>query len=145
MGAIAIASAAYSVYTTKKNAARQEKAARKAQAIQEEQIYDKASVEAQERNRQARAERARIRAMSAESGVSGLSVDEMLTDVDMQAGTDIANIGTNQYNAGRASRAGLQSDLNSIKQPDYIGTALNTAGQVYGMNQQYGNQGGTGG
>lgn len=131
--ALTIASTAYSLHTTRQNAKAQERDLRAAQAIEEDQIADQKSVEANERLRRARAERARLRAASAESGAMGLSVDEVLNNVDFQAGTDLALIDQNLYNAGRASRASLQSNLNRIEQPDYLGESLNAGLQIYGQ------------
>lgn len=126
--------AAYGAYTTKENARKQEKAYRQAQAVQEDQTRDQISVQANERTRQARAERARLRAASAESGVSGLSIDDILNNVDFQSGMDISNMQANQSNRVNASRANLQSSLNGIEQPDYLGEALNAGMQIYGYN-----------
>lgn len=135
MGLLAVSSA-YTLYSTKENARRQERAFRKAQEVEEDQIRDQASVDANERNRQARAERARLRATSAESGVAGLSIDDILNDVDFQAGMDIANMETNLTNRVNASRTGLGSRLNSIEQPDYLGETLNAGLRIYSANQQ---------
>ena len=132
MMAISAAMSAYSLYTARESAKDQEKAMRDAQAIEEDQIGDQKSVEANERLRRARAERARLRASSAESGAVGISVDDVLNDVDMQAGMDLALIDANMFNATRASRAGLGSGLNRIAQPDYVGTAMSTGMQIYG-------------
>lgn len=120
-------STAYEVYATKKNAVNQEKALRKAQTIQEKQIFDQKSLQANERIHQAQAERARLRAASAETGLTGVSIDDTLNNTDFHAGVDVANIAQGNANATNASRSDLQSRLNSIKQPDYIAAGLQIA------------------
>jgi hypothetical protein len=140
--AISVVSTAYGVYATEKNADRQEKALRAAQAQEEEEIYDQKSVEAQERSKRARAERARLRAASAESGAVGLSIDEVLNDVDFQAGIDIANMTTNQTNTVNSSRQRLNTNLNRIEQPDYIAAGLQIGQTITGGYQQAGKAGG---
>jgi hypothetical protein len=131
---VSAASTVYSVDQTKKNARRQERASRDAQKIEEEQLLAQKSVEANERARRGREESARARAASAASGVSGLTLDDLLMDIDFQTGVDMSNINTNTFNSVRASRAGLQSRLNSIQQPDYVAAGL----QIAGAGVQYG-------
>lgn len=135
---LTVASTGANLYTTRQNAKAQERAFREAQATEEEQILDQASVEANERARLARAERARLRAQSAESGAAGLSIDEVLNDVDFQAGIDLANMATNQRNRVNASRTNLGSNLAGIKQPDYLGETLNAGLRIATMQQKPG-------
>lgn len=127
---ISAASAAYGVYQTSENAQRQTNALFKAQAVEDEQRLAQASVDTVERQRQARAERARLRAASAESGAVGISIDEVLDNVDFQSGMDTSLIDQNLDNGRRASSANLQSNLNRVEQPDYLGAALNTGLQI---------------
>lgn len=122
-----IASTAYGVYTTRKNAINQEKALRNTQAIQAQQIHDQKSVQANDRIHQAQVERARLRAASAESGLSGISVTDVLDNVDFHAGIDVANIDKAEGNAQLASATELQGRLNAIPQPDYIAAGLQIA------------------
>jgi hypothetical protein len=139
---IMIATAVYGAYTTRQNAKKQEKATRQAAKIRSEEEYAQKSAQANERHRLARAEKARLRAMSAESGVGGLSIADVLDNVDMQAGMDIATIGGNEYRAQRGLSADTQSRLNSIEQPDYVATGLQVAGYGYqGYQTRYGDKG----
>ena len=142
---LAIATTLYGVNETRQNAKRQERAYREAQKVEEKQILDNKSVEANERARRGREERARVRAMSAETGALGISLDEILNDIDFQTGMDMANIATNTGNSTRASRAGLGSRLAGIEQPDYVAAGLQigtTSAQYYKDN---GNRWGSGG
>lgn len=130
MMAVTAASAAYGMYATNEAAKDQEKANRKAQAVQDEQIQSQASVEANARVQQAREERARLRAASAESGVMGISITDLLDNVDMQAGTDVALISQNMNNRREASRVELGSRLAGIQQADWVGGSLNAGLQL---------------
>jgi len=100
---------------------RQAKSAIAAQKIEDRQIQAQAGAEAQARLTRARAERARLQAASAESGVAGISVDELLTNVDFASGSDVALINKNLQNRRDASFAGLESELNSISIPSVFG------------------------
>lgn len=133
--ALTIASTAYGLHSQAKTASAQEKALRKQQATQDEQIQAQASVDANARYQQAREERARLRAASAESGVAGISIVDLLDNVDFQAGTDIALIGQGMTNRRNASRDELGARLSQIQQPDYIGESLNAGLQIYRMSQ----------
>lgn len=136
---IAATAAIYGAYTTNQNAKRQERALMAQQAVEEAELNRAMSVEADDRVKQARAERARLRAMSAESGVSGLAIDELLGNVDMQLGTDLARLDQNSVSRVRASRTGLNSNLNRVEQADWVGTGLQLAGygaQGYQTSQQ---------
>lgn len=123
--AIVLAGSAYTLNEQRKAAKRSERFYREAQAEQEEQIHASKSIEANDRAQRARAERARLRAAAAESGLSGITTDDILRDVDFQAGRDISRIQLSQEFEQTASRYSLQSNLNNIRQPDYIGSALN--------------------
>lgn len=128
---VAAATAAYGVYATNQSANAQERAMRKQQKVQDEQLQAQASVDANSRVQQAREERSRLRAASAESGVAGVSIADLLDNVDMQAGTDVALIGQNLNNRREGSRTELGSRLSSITQPDYVGETLNAGLQIY--------------
>lgn len=140
--AVSLVSAGYGLYQTDRNADRQERAYRQAQEEQEEQLLDQLGAEATDRAKLARRERARLRAMSAESGLAGLTLDTLVNQESFDEGFDISRMTHNTNNAMRSSRTRLNSNLNSIEQPDYIGTALNTGLQIYDINQTYGNGGG---
>jgi hypothetical protein len=141
---IMAATAIYGAVETRNNARRQERALMAQQEVEETELNRAMSVEADDRVKQARAERARLRAMSAESGVSGLAIDELLGNVDMQLGTDLARLDQNSVSRVRASRTGLNSNLNRVEQPDWVGTGLQIAGasyQSYQANPQTRNNG----
>lgn len=61
--------------------------------------------------------------------MSGLAIDELLGNVDMQAGIDLARLDQNGYSRARASRTNLQSNLNRVEQPDYAGAVAGIATQ----------------
>lgn len=130
--AVAIVGAVYSADQQRKNARRQEKLQRRANKIQEDQIQSENDRKADLTMRQARAERARLRATSAESGLAGISIDEVLTNVDFQAGTDLAYIEQNRSNSLTNSALSHESAMNSIQQPDWIATGLQIAGAATG-------------
>lgn len=138
-GGLIIASmmAVYSASEAKKNAKRQERALREQQAVEQSENDRAISVQADDRTKQARAERARLRAMSAESGAAGLSIDELLGNVDMQAGTDVARIEQNGFSRARASQTNLNSNLNRIEQADWVGTGLQIGAAGYSSYQTY--------
>lgn len=133
--ALQIAAAAYGVYAQRKAAKKQEKAIREQQQVQEEQITAQKGQEMQQRVRTAMAERARLRAMSAESGLAGISMNDIVNNVDFGMGQDLATIQQNGGNAVRASRADATTSMSRIQQPDYIGAALSIATSVSGYNQ----------
>lgn len=124
---IAAVGAVYGAVQTEKNADRQEDALRKQQKVQEEEIMDSASVATQQRIAEARQERARVRAASAESGVAGISIGDLLSDVDFQAGMDTSIISQNARNARRASQTGLRSSIAGIQQADWAAAGLTVA------------------
>lgn len=129
---------AYGEVQKRKNAAHQETALREAAKVQQEQIYDQKSMQAQQRMHLAQQEKARLRAASAETGLTGISISDVLSNVDFQAGTDVANIQKADANELNASNSMLQSRLNQIQQPDWIAAGLqiatNTASDYSKMN-----------
>jgi len=142
--AATVASAGYSLNEQRKNANRQERFLSQARAEQDRQINQAAGTRLQNRAQQARAERARLRALSAETGLIGTTMSTLLRDVDFQAGRDMSLIELNRENQLRESAMSQQSNLNRVRQPDYLGTALNAGLQVYGIGQSagmWGNQG----
>jgi hypothetical protein len=129
--AATLAASAYSLNEQRKTAKRNERFARAAQAEQAKQAFTNRSTEANQRSQRARAERARLRAMSAETGLSGVTTDSILRNVDFQVGRDVARIQRSGDFDQTNSRYRLQSNLNQIQQPDYVGAALNTGLALY--------------
>lgn len=136
------AASAYSLREQRVNARRQQRFFAEARAEQDRQIGQQRNLDIENRARRARAERARLRALSAETGLTGITPDTLLRDVDFQSGRDIAVLEQNRDNQLRDSRLRHQSNLNMISQPDYIGTALNTGLQIHSAGQNEGLWGG---
>lgn len=105
--ALAIASAATAVYTTNEQ--------NKATSAQAERQQDQINASAQEKTRQrmeeARALRASARASAAESAVAGNSLAMIETDIQAQAGQDVALIERNRRNGVEASTAEANARL----------------------------------
>lgn len=75
-------------------------------------------------------ERAKIAAISGESGALGLSSDRLIGDSFMQQGTDMASLEQNRQNSVKQTEwEALRTDNN--KTPSLIGTGLQIAGEVY--------------
>jgi len=66
--------------------------------VQQEQTNEAASAATEDRIRAAREQRAAARAASAESGVTGNSIDAVLSDIQMQSGRDVSRIEKNREN-----------------------------------------------
>jgi len=85
-------------------------------------------------NMAARSAKATATVAAGESGVSGMSVDALLADIDAKAGRDNVNTEVNYLRRDQAINADLYNNyaktasaINSIppvKRPDYLGTAL---------------------
>lgn len=131
MAVATLAASAYGLNEQRKSAKRNERFARAAEEEATRQDYYNRSVSAQDRAQKARAERARLRAAAAETGLAGVSTGDLLRDVDFQGGQDVALIqqGFNFDNINNRYR--LQSSLNQIEQPDYIGTMANAGLSLY--------------
>lgn len=121
-------SAAAGLYQTKKNAKAQERATQAASVQRAKEINISNSIKADDRAKKARAARARLKAAAASSGVEGLSIESILNNESFAAGTDVSNIALNTSLAVDANTTATQSRLNSIQQPDYLGTGLQIAG-----------------
>lgn len=94
MVAMAVLAAGASVYS-----ANQQKHAMEDQLkLQQKQTDEAASAQMEDRLKAAREQRAAARAASAESGVSGNSVDAVLSDIQFQAGRDVSHIEKNREN-----------------------------------------------
>lgn len=116
-----------------------------AKAIEEQQtqITKKATDEMQERSQQAAIERGRLRAIQAESGLIGNSQDRIIGESYFNESTDIASIEANRKAEIQQSNTQLQgvatrtqSNLNSIKQPSYLGAGLQIGTAVAGYKQR---------
>lgn len=139
--ATAAAGAVYTYTEQNKAAAKTEDNANKAYALQlselqdrYEQINQNSKDQMSERAREARIELARIRAVGAESGLSGVSQDRLERESEFLAGSDVALIETNRANsmkqaANEAKGIGLEHDarLSSIQRPSMFGTGLQIA------------------
>lgn len=125
--ALTVGASLFGINEQRRAANRQQRALNEAAAVQQEQINDDANQDINERYRRARSERARLRALSAESGLTGVTIESVLNNVDFQAGTDSQTIEQNRRNRLNASRTENQSRLNSIRQPDYLGAGLQIA------------------
>lgn len=105
--------------------------------VQYEQTQKQATDDMSERAREAMIERARLRVIGGESGLSGGSNDRIENESQFNLGTDIASIESNRQNSmrqlkeeGKSLRAGSQSQINQIKRPSLIGTGLQIAGSA---------------
>jgi hypothetical protein len=116
-----------------------------AKAIEEQQaqISKKATDEMQDRSQQAAIERGRLRAIQAESGLIGNTQDRIIGESYFNEATDIASIEANRKNEIAQSNRQLQgvatrtqSNLNSIKQPSYLGAGLQIGTAAAGYRQQ---------
>ena len=115
--------------------------AAKAQA---DQTYAANSEQASERTRQARREESAARVAAGESGLAGNSVMSLLDSTQFNAGYDIARIDKNNANALdqqtrelKGIKANTASNINNIRQPDYIGAGLKIAGDAMTSYSQY--------
>ncbi len=105
--ALAIASAATAVYTTNE----QNKATTAQAERQQEQINASAQEKTRQRMEEARALRASARAAAAESAVAGNSLAMIETDIQAQAGRDVALIERNRRDGVDASLAEANARL----------------------------------
>lgn len=106
---------------------------RAAQEEEAKQIYASKSIAAQDRALKARKERSRLRAIAAESGLSGISTTDLFDNVNFAASRDMARIDMQGQWDQTNSIYQLQSNLNNINQPDYAGAAGNLALNAYGL------------
>lgn len=126
----------------RQNARQQARFYGQARQEQDRQINQQRGLDMENRARRAREERARLRAMSAETGLTGVTMNTLLRDVDFQSGRDIATLEQNRVNQLRDSQMRHQSNLNMISQPDYLGSFLNAGLQIYGVGAGAGMWGG---
>jgi len=83
--------------------------------VQADEIADQASVEINERNREAYREMARIRVASGESGLAGASLDQALGNVLFQRDFDNALTIKGESNRQRARTAETKSALSRLQ------------------------------
>lgn len=140
--AIGTASAGMSYMQQSQQASAQRKATEenyaqqmKALQLQYDQTNKQTADEMSVRAREAMIESARLRAISGESGLAGISNDRIQNESQFNLGTDIASIESNRqatlkqlHQEGKSIRAGNQSQINQIKRPSLIGTGLQIAG-----------------
>lgn len=120
---------------TQRSAARkQEKAAREQQRVRDEEQARQTGSEMDRRQRDAMSERGRLRAASAESGLSGISMTDIVNNVDFGLGMDLATLRQNGASAQRQNAASTDNIIAGIQQPDYIGTVLNAGLQIQQTN-----------
>lgn len=132
------------VQTSNANAAQSEaiQANSKAQAEQTKVQYDQINQNAQDkmsaRAREAMIEQGKLRTISGETGLTGVSTDRIQAESQFNLGTDLATINQNRANTLNQAAAGAnsnlaksQSQMNSITRPSLIGTGLQIAG-AYG-------------
>lgn len=102
--------------------------------LQYDQTNKQSTDEMSVRAREAMIENAKLRAISGESGLAGISNDRMENESQFNLGTDIASIESNRqstlkqiHQEGKAVRAGNQSQINQIQRPSLLGTGLQIA------------------
>lgn len=109
-GILAVVGAASAVYSANQS----QKALNQQAQTQQNQIDQQASVQTDDRLKQAREQRAAARAASAESGASGNSTDAILNDLMMQSGRDVSHIEKNRENGQLESRQQVRSQSSEI-------------------------------
>lgn len=135
---IAVTTAVLGAVQADKNASKQRKAYRKAQALEEKEVNRQKSIDANQKIQQAKEARARIKARAAGAGISGLTLDTLQNNVDHQLGTDLAVIEGNKDSAVTSSRSQLDSRLNNTQGANWLNTGLQIAGTVANNNNNGG-------
>lgn len=95
--------------------------------VQADEIADQASVEINERNREAYREMARIRVASGESGLAGASLDQAIGNVLFQRDFDNALTIKGESNRQRARTANTNSALSRLQIHSTAGIVVNSA------------------
>lgn len=115
------------------------------------QIEQKGTEDVSQVTRTAMIEQARMRVAAGESGIAGNTVDAVMGGAQFNAAEAVAGIGKNTRNTlnqagleAKANYARLQSQANSIKQPDWIGAGLQIAGSYFGAKAMAAPSGGGG-
>lgn len=112
-------------------AVRQEQALRRQQIDRDTELSQQAGAEIDTRQRAATSERARLRAMSAETGLTGISLTDIRNNVDFGLGMDVATMRQNAANALRANRNETSARMSGIEQPNFLAAALSTGLQIH--------------
>ena len=86
----------------------------------------------------------KARTASGESGVSGLSVDALMSDILRQNLSDdtkaASNLGATKAQIAqekKGAKTGIQSRINSVPYPSFAATALQIGGNAYESNPSY--------
>lgn len=116
--------------TARRSAKAQERALKEQQKVKDEEIAQQTGAEMDQRQRDAAAERGRLRALSAETGLTGISLTDIQNNVDFGLGMDLATLKQNGASATRQNRAETNSRLSGIEQPDYVGTLVGAGLQI---------------
>lgn len=102
--------------------------------LQRQQINEQAADEMSIRAKTARSNLASLRVSAGESGIAGLTEDNLEREVKFNESQDIATIQKNRRNAmdqtsaqGAGIAAQTMSQVNSVRQPSLIGSALQVA------------------
>lgn len=96
-----------------------------------EEINAQKTIEAGERVKQARAERARLRVAAGEAGIGGVSFEDQLFDSFLQEDLDLGNLAKDKEFQLRATEANRRSGLAQSQGPSALETGLNIAGAGY--------------
>ena len=118
-----LASAAYA-------ANEQKSAINDAAEVQQKQVDDQASLQTDERVREAREARARARVSAAEAGVMGNSVDAVMSDIMFQSGRDVSIIEKNRQNGIAASETERRARVSGVN-AELISSFANTGARAY--------------
>lgn len=115
--------------------AENEAAQNAALAEQAEQSRKKSVDEMSERAREAMIARGRLRAIGAESGISGVTQDRLESEISFNEGVDIATLESNRLATERQiarQRDVVRADANrqraGVRSPSLLGTGLQIAG-----------------
>lgn len=120
-----VASTGYGLYAQRQQAKAATKMHRANAKASAEQSWRQNSAKADDIARRGRAERARLNAMTAESGLTGITTSSVVRNASMQASQGIGLTRQNLRGSLEANRFQHWSNLNSIQQPDYVGAGLN--------------------
>lgn len=131
--ALTVASSAADLYAQDKAADKQTSALAEQRAAQREELRAKATTEAGERVKQARAERSRLRVAAGEAGITGQSFEAQLFDSYLQEDLDIGLLAKDSEFADRASHARYRSGLAGVSRPDYLAAGLQIATSAHGL------------
>ncbi len=125
MMGLTAASTGYSLYTQRSQARASQRMHNANAKATAEQSWRQNSAKADDIARRGRAERARLTALTAESGLTGITTSSVVRNATMQASQGIGLTRQNLRGSLEANRFQHWSNLNSIQQPDYIGAGLN--------------------